>query len=130
MSRTILVPSVQLKLEGDQLAYGNVTDLSDQPANTTGIAVPYINITISNSINSLQNVTITRLTIDVGNKTYEIDNTLTYPKLSTSGYVLHNGETITIICIWDYTQIGSNPVTITVYTAEGIQTSRTWEPAT
>jgi len=64
VSRIIAISSVGLKLQGDdKLVYG---DLIDQ--NTT-ISIPYVNITISNSINSLQNVNITKIIFEALNKT-------------------------------------------------------------
>jgi len=70
-------------------------------------------------------VTVTKIIFETGNKTYEIDNSLTYPKLAPNGYYLRIGENITIACIWDCEQLGST-MKVTVYTAEGFQVSRTW----
>jgi hypothetical protein len=123
VSRIIKIPLVGLKLLGDDFVFG---DLCDQYTNVT---IPYVNITISNSINSLQNVTITKIIFETQNKTYEIDSTLTYPKLAPSGYILRKGENITITCLWNWVlYLGSYPIKVTVYTAEGFQVSRTWYP--
>jgi hypothetical protein len=123
VSRTLKIPSVGLKLLGsDKLIYG---DLLDQ--NTT-ISIPYVNITISNSINSLQNVTITKIIFEALNKTYEIDTSLTYPQIAPSGYNLTIGENVTIVCPWNRFLYAPLPATqiiiVTVYTAEGFQTSK------
>jgi len=119
ISRIVKISSVGLKLLDKNFVFG---DLYDSYANVT---VPYGNITISNSINSLENVTVTKIIFETGNKTYEIDNSLTYPKLAPNGYYLRIGENITIACIWDCEQLGST-MKVTVYTAEGFQVSRTW----
>ncbi|MEM3609214.1 MAG: hypothetical protein QXV87_02560, partial [Candidatus Bathyarchaeia archaeon] len=93
------------------------------------ISIPYINITISNSINSIQNVTISKIILETGNKTYEIDGALTYPAIAPSGYVLNAGENVTIMCLWNWDlYLGLEPIKVTVYTAEGFQVSKTWHP--
>jgi hypothetical protein len=125
VSRTLSIPSVGLKLlGGDRLIYG---DLLDQ--NTT-ISIPYVNITISNSINSLQNVTITKIIFEALDKTYEIDTSLTYPQMAPSGYNLTIGENVTIVCPWNRFIYAPLPTTqiiiVTVYTAEGFQTSKVY----
>ena len=123
VSTTMTVPPVGLKLLGDSFVFG---DLWDQYINIT---IPYANVTISNSINSLQDVTITKIIFETGNKTLEIDNTLTYPKLVPSEYILRKGENITITCLWNWNlYLGPYPIKVTVYTAEGFQVSRTWYP--
>jgi len=119
--KIVPIPSVGLKLLGDTPVFGDLQDLY------TNITIPYVNVTISNSINSLQNVTITKIIIEAGNETYEVDGILSYPKLAPNGYILKIGENITITCLWDYTLLGPNPIKVTVYTAEGFQISRTWQ---
>ncbi len=121
-SRAISIPSATLKLLGEILVYGNLTD--------NNITIPYVNITVLNSANSIRNLAINRITIETGNKTYEIDDMLTYPKLAPNGYTLTIGQNVTITCLWDYSVVGTNSVKVTVYTSEGIQTSRTWFPPT
>jgi hypothetical protein len=117
------IPPVGLKLLGDNFVFG---DLLDQYSNRT---IPYANVTISNSINSIQDVTITKIIFETQNKTYEIDTTLTDPRLTPSGYILKIGENITITCPWNWgLYLGANPIKVTVYTAEGFQVSRTWIP--
>lgn len=125
LSRNVEIPAVELKLLGDNLVFG---DLRDQYPNIT-ISIPYINITISNSINSIQNVTISKIILETGNKTYEIDGALTYPAIAPSGYVLNAGENVTIMCLWNWDlYLGLEPIKVTVYTAEGFQVSKTWHP--
>jgi hypothetical protein len=123
VSRTMKIPPVGLKLLGNSFVFG---DLLDQYSNRT---IPYANVTISNSINSIQNVTITKIIFETQNKTYEIDTTLTDPRLAPSGYILRVGENITITCPWNWAlYLGAHPIKVTVYTAEGLQVSRTWYP--
>ncbi|MGQ9624356.1 MAG: hypothetical protein ACUVT9_03185 [Candidatus Bathycorpusculaceae bacterium] len=126
ISRSVEIPAVELKLLGDNFVFG---DLKDQYPNLT-ISIPYVNITISNSMQSIQNVTINKIVLETGNKTYEIDGSLTYPRLSPNGYVLNAGENITIMCLWGWDiHLGLEPIKVTVYTAEGFQISRTWYPS-
>jgi hypothetical protein len=123
VSKFTKIPPVELKLLGDEFVFG---DLLDQHTNRT---IPYVNITISNSINSLQNVTITKITFETQNGTYEIDTTLTYPQLAPNGYILITGENITITCPWNWSlYLLPHPIKVTVYTSEGLQVSRTWYP--
>jgi len=119
ISRIVKISSVALKLLGDNFVLGDLYDLN------INITVPYVNITILNSINSLQNVNITKIIFETGNKTHEIDLALTRPKLAPNGYILRTGENITIVCLWDYTLLGPT-IKVTVCTAEGFQASRTW----
>jgi len=123
LSRDVKIPAVELKLLGDFI-FG---DLKDQHPNIT-ISIPYINITISNSAHSIQNVTINRIVAETEGKTYEIDGTLTYPRLVPSGYVLNAGENTTIMCLWGWDVYLGSEVKVTVYTAEGFQASKTWYP--
>jgi hypothetical protein len=121
ISRTVEIPAAELKLLGNSFVFG---ELHDQYTNVT---IPYVNVTISNSINSIKNVTITKIILSTQNKTYEIDGALTYPKLAPNGSILITGDHITIICPWDWVlYLGPYPITVTVYTAEGFQVSRTW----
>jgi hypothetical protein len=123
ISRTLNIPSVGLKLSGgDKLIYGDLL------AQNTTISIPYVNITISNSINSLQNVTITKIIFEALNKTYEIDTSLTYPQIAPSGYNLIIGENVTIVCPWNRLLYAPPPATqfivVTVYTVEDFQASK------
>ncbi|MEM2994421.1 MAG: hypothetical protein QXI91_00175 [Candidatus Bathyarchaeia archaeon] len=121
ISRVVEISTVGLKLLGDNLTF---SDLQDPNINVT---IPYINVTISNSVNSLQNVAITKIVIE-GNGTYEIDGSLSNPKFAPESYILKIGETVTVICPCNYIIYlpAGGKVTITVYTAEGFQVSRTW----
>jgi len=121
LSTSASIASVKLQLLGDTPVFG---DLVIPPSNIT---IPFLNVTISNSNNSVMNVTINRIVITVGNKTFEIDGSLSNP-IFQNGYVLRTGQTITIICAWNlfsHVPTGSK-MTVTVYTVEGVQVSRTW----
>ncbi|MDH5788225.1 MAG: hypothetical protein OEZ40_08045 [Candidatus Bathyarchaeota archaeon] len=121
VSRAVTLPSVQLKLLDDNFVFGDLHNVE------TNVTIPYVNVTVSNSVNSVQNLTITKIIIETYNETYLIDNTLTYPKLAPSGYTITVGENTTILCISDYERyLASNEIKVTVYTSEGIQTSRTY----
>jgi hypothetical protein len=120
ISRIVTLPSVQLKLQDANPIFDYLHNIE---TNTT---TPYFNITIFNSINSLQNRTLTQITIETANATYTIDGTLTYPKLAPNGYVLTIGANSTFICLWDWTLYLTPTIKITVYTAEGLQVSQTY----
>jgi hypothetical protein len=123
INRTISIPSVGLKILGDNFVYG----LSFDPY--LNIPIPYFNITISNSNNSLINITINKIVLVISNITYEIDNYLTNPEIGTSGHLLNIGDTITITCVWDWVAYPpSYPINITVYTKEGFQASTFQSP--
>jgi hypothetical protein len=121
ISRTLAIPAVKLELLGETPLLG---DFQDPNIN---IAIPYINITISNSVNSLQRVTINKIVIE-GNGVCEVDGSLSHPKLVPEGYILNVGETVTIICPWNYGMYlpTQGKLTVTVYTVEGFQASKTW----
>jgi hypothetical protein len=95
ITKTITIPAVQLKL-GDVFGTGYNA--------TTPFLTIYVNITVSNPINSLTNVTVTRIVFEVRNSTFEMEYNLTYPKLGQNGYILKIGETVTFMCEWDWTR--------------------------
>jgi len=136
ISRLLEIPVVGLKILEEKPVYGDFYDP------TIDITIPYINITISNSNNSLYNVTIVQIILQTRNDTYIIynnatyrhDNDVLYPRLRPEGYgpvgyPLKIGENVTFVCSWNYeSYLTSEPITVTVYTAEGFQVSRTWYP--
>jgi hypothetical protein len=137
ISRILEIQAVGLKILEENPVYSDFYD------NATGIIIPYINITISNSNNSLYNVTIVQIIIQTRNDTYIIYNNATYsqnndvlyPRLrpeeyAPTGYPVKIGENVTFVCSWNYESylITSDPITVTVYTAEGFQVSKTWSP--
>jgi hypothetical protein len=119
ISRIVAIPSLELKLLDFVISELESPDLN--------VTVPYVNITISNSNNSFQNVIITKIILETANETYEIDGALAYPKLAPDGYVLKIGEKVIVVCLWNWECIGLS-LKATVYTAEGFQVSRTWYP--
>jgi hypothetical protein len=123
ISRTVSIPSVGLNLLEDHFVFGTLRD----PA--TNFTIPYCNVTVSNSINSLpDNVTITRIVLEIGNETYEIDSDITNPIIGQQGYSLSRGGEMTFMCLFNWLRyLTPNPVEATVYTAEGFQASRTWQ---
>ncbi|MEM3442282.1 MAG: hypothetical protein QXM86_00265 [Candidatus Bathyarchaeia archaeon] len=122
--RHVTVPSVEIKLLGETLIFGDLRDIYPEMA----FSIPYLNVTVSNSNNSLQNVTITRIVLQRENATYEIDGAISYPQFAPNGCKLNIGETITVICLFNWNAyLLEGTVTVTVFTAEGFQTSRTWQ---
>ncbi len=123
ISSSIALPSTQLKILGDNFVFGDLAD-----ANTT-VNIPYINITVANSANSLLNVTITKVVIETGNRTFEIDGTVCYPIFTPSGINLTTGNNVTLVCLWNWElYLTTNQVRATVYTAEGYQATKIWQP--
>ncbi|MGB9740728.1 MAG: hypothetical protein ACP5IM_05115 [Candidatus Bathyarchaeia archaeon] len=134
ISRLLEIPAVGLKILEEKPVYG---DLYDPIINVT---IPYINITISNSKGSLYDVTIVQIVLKTrndmyliyNNATYLHDNNVLYPQLrpeeyAPTGYPLKVGENVTFICSWNYeSYLTPEPITVTIYTAEGFQASRTW----
>lgn len=123
VSLSVSLPSTQLKVLEDNLVFGDLA-----AANTT-TTIPYINITVLNSANSVLNLTVTRLVLETGNKTFEIDGTIAYPAFAPSGYNLTIGQNVTFVCFWNWElYLTTNEVKVTVYTAEGYQATKTWQP--
>jgi hypothetical protein len=116
-STIVTIPSLGLKLP-------------DKPATSESLGL-YVNITISNSNNSLRNATITKIIFETGNWTgpmimYSIDGTLSSPAIAPQGYILKPGEKVTIVCRWNWGLYLLPCLKVTVYTAEGIQISKTF----
>lgn len=129
-SRMVRISPVKLSILEETFVFGEFT-LSDST-----ITIPYVNVTVRNSNNSLLNVTVTKIVLTIfyedgasSNRTVEIDGALTYPRLLPNGYVLLVNETVTFICVSDwslYLTPNARSVTVTVYTIEGFQATRTW----
>jgi hypothetical protein len=122
MSTVVTVPSTQLKITGSIPVYGDLNDT------TLNITSPYLNVTISNSVNSVQNVTINKLVLQAGNITQDLVPDIVYPKVTSRIYEINTNQTITFVCFSDYTkyiQPSIATITITVYTSQGIF-STTW----
>jgi hypothetical protein len=92
---------------------------------------PYVNITVANSGNSLKNVTVTKIVLGTWFNgtipTYEVDGTLTIPELGQN-CTISIGQSITIVCHWNWVIYIKGVVVITVYTAEGYQVTKTFPP--
>lgn len=121
-STVVTIPSTKLKILGTVPIYGDLNDT------TLNITSPYLNVTISNSVNSVQNVTINQLVLQAGNVTQDLLPDIVYPKVPSGIYEINTNQTITFVCFSDYTQYiqpSITTITITVYTAQGIF-STTW----
>jgi hypothetical protein len=92
---------------------------------------PYVNITIVNLANSLGNVTVNKIVFGTWFNgtipTYEVDGTLTVPELGLSCNI-SIGQSITIVCHWNWVLYIKGVVVVTVYTAEGYQVTETFMP--
>jgi hypothetical protein len=122
VSTVVTIPSTQLKILGSIPVYGDLNDT------TLNITSPYLNVTISNSVNSVQNVTINKLVLQAGNITQDLVPDIVYPKVTSRIYEINTNQTITFVCFSDYTkyiQPSIATITITVYTSQGIF-STTW----
>ena len=112
ISRSIVLPIVDLKLSVDQF-------------NKSIEGIPYVNITVGNSVFSNRTVNVTQIIFKTGNITDTIDGTLTYPTLSPNGYILGIGANVMILCPWNWALYTNQNLTITVRTAEGFTVSQT-----
>jgi len=133
-SATVRIPPVKLSILEENFVFGEFA----LPNST--LVIPYVNITVRNSNNSLLNVTITKITLTIlyrdgaafRSETIEVDGTLTYPLLLPEGYLLSINKTVTFVCLssWPiYLTPNAVSVTATVYTSEGFQATRTWKPS-
>lgn len=113
VSKIVTLPSV--KLEIDLLTFDE------------SIGIPYVNITVSNSVFSVRNVKITQIIFTAGNKTCIIDGTLTNPKVAPDGYLLTRGSNVTIVCPWNWKPYVGESLAVIVQTAEGFQASETFK---
>jgi hypothetical protein len=126
VSTVVTIPLAQLKLLGDSVRAHIFGKLQGTTINTT---TPYVNVTVSNSMNSLLNVTISRIVLEAGNVTQDLAESILYPKVTSGIYGVNAGESVTFVCYSDYTKyLTSDTIKITVYTTEGLQVSRTWLP--
>jgi hypothetical protein len=89
--------------------------------------IPYVNITISNSKNSLVNATLVKVIFKTENRTYEVDGTLTNPPLTPNGSILGKGESVTIACPWNWTLYSTSDLTVTIRTEDGTSISQTFK---
>jgi hypothetical protein len=126
MSTSLLIPAAQLEILGDLPVYGDM-----QGANIN-VTVPYFNVTIENSMNSNMSLTITSIVLEADNITQDLARSVLYPNSTSQTYEISPGETITFVCYSEYNQYlkTSKTVQITVYTAEVVQASKTWQQQT
>jgi hypothetical protein len=113
---TIMLPSVDLKI---------LVDTHDFAKSTEGI--PYVNITIINTLFSNRTVKVTQIIFKTENMTDTINGALTNPTLVPNEYILTVGANVTILCPWNWTLYPNQNVTITVQTAEGFSISQTFQ---
>jgi hypothetical protein len=111
ISKNITLPIVDLKLLVGQLDFAKSTE-----------GIPYVNITVVNSIFSNKTVNVTQIIFKTGNITNTIDGALTNPILLPNGYVLNIGSNV-ILCPWNWALYSNQNLTITVQTAEGFSIS-------
>jgi hypothetical protein len=126
MSTSLVIPAAQLEILGDLPVYGDM-----QGANIN-VTIPYFNITIRNSMNSLMNLTVTSIVLEANNITQDLAKSVLYPNATSQKYEIRPGETITFVCYSEYNPYlkTSKTIQITVYTAEAVQASKTWQQQT
>jgi len=113
---TIMLPSVDLKI---------LVDTHDFAKSTEGI--PYVNITVVNTLFSNRTVKVTQIIFKTENTTDTINGALTNPTLVPNGYTLTVGANATILCPWNWILYQNQNLTITVQTAEGFSISQTFQ---
>jgi hypothetical protein len=127
VSTSIAIPTAQLKILGDLPVYG------DMHGTSINVTIPYFNVTIENCVNSRYNLTITSMILEADNVSQDLAESVLYPNASSSlTYVISPGETITFVCYSENNPYlkSSTTIELTVYTAEGIQASKTWQQQT
>jgi len=115
ISKSLILPSIELKIS-DEIAFAKST-----------AGIPYVNITILNTVFSARNVTIIQIIFEAENATDNIDGTLTSPNLIPDGYVLIVDANVTITCPWNWILYPNQDLTIIVQTAEGFSISQTFQ---
>ncbi len=108
VSRTIPIPLFELKFLGKPV-------LGEDKG-------PYVSITVSNSNNSLQNVTVAKITFWTNNTLYSIPGDMSSPRFEPDGYLLSIGENVTILCrapgLFDHIE---GRTRVTIYASDGTQ---------
>jgi hypothetical protein len=128
VSTVVMVPYGQLKLLEDSFVHDSLQGA------TINATILYVNITVSNSKNSLLNLTISSIVLQAGNVTQDLAESILYPNATSGIYNVNTGETVIFVCYCarasdyaKYLKSGMIPViTVTVYTAEGVQVSKMW----
>ena len=112
-SKSISVPSVDLTIS-DTIGF-----------NTTSEGLTYVNMTISNSAFSIQDVTIANIIFATPNSTDYVNETI--PRLSPNGYLLPINTEVTLVCPWYWKNYYGQALTITVNTVEGLTVTKTFK---
>jgi hypothetical protein len=112
----ITLPSVDLKILVNEHDFAKSAE-----------GIPYVNVTIMNTLFSNRTVKITQIIFKTENTTASIDGALTKPALVPNGYILIVGANVTILCPWNWTLYPNQDLTITVQTAEGFSISQTFQ---
>lgn len=93
--------------------------------NTTSEGLTYVNMTISNSAFSIQDVTIANIIFATPNSTDYVNETL--PRLLPDGYLLPVNTEVTLVCPWYWKGYYGQTLTITVSTVEGFTATKTFQ---
>jgi hypothetical protein len=112
-SKSISVPSVDLTIS-DTIGF-----------NTTSEGLTYVNMTISNSAFSIQDVTIANIIFAAPNSTDYVNETI--PRLLPNGYLLPINTEVTLVCPWYWKNYYGQALTITVNTVEGLTVTKTFQ---
>jgi hypothetical protein len=112
-SKSISVPSVDLTIS-DTIGF-----------NTTSEGLTYVNMTISNSAFSIQDVTIANIIFATPNSTDYVNETI--PRLFPNGYLLPINTEVTLVCPWYWKNYYGQALTITVNTVEGLTVTKTFQ---
>jgi hypothetical protein len=113
VSGSITLPSVDLTIS-DTIGF-----------NTTSEGLTYVNMTISNSVFSIQAVTITNIIFTTSNSTDYINETI--PRLVPDGYLLPIGTEVATVCSWYWKGYYGQSLTITANTVEGFTATKTFQ---
>ena len=113
VSGSITLPSVDLTIS-DTIGF-----------NTTSEGLTYVNMTISNSVFSIQAVTIKNIVFTTSNSTDYINETI--PRLVPDGYLLPIGTEVATVCPWYWKGYYGQSLTITANTVEGFTATKTFQ---
>ena len=113
---TITLPSVDLKILVSEHDFAKSIE-----------GIPYVNITVVNTLFSNRTVKVTQIIFKTENTTDTINGALTNPALVPNGYTLTVGANVTTLCPWNWMLYQNQNVTITVQTAEGFSISQTFQ---
>jgi len=107
--------------DGSGATFPRVTPLVDLGITVTfdpAISVKHFNMTLQNSVSSATYVNVTDIAMD--GKTVPPENmTVSLP------YTLHANESVSLMCMWDWTEYQGKDVTIAAHTLQGYVAYRT-----